>query len=79
MPCGVGPILTCPSFEALSVAFEELPIVSATPGAKTIKKNTNSTQNEAPVPGHQLAEDRAKRFEHVDLTIEATACGHEGS
>ena len=34
---------------------------------------------EAPVPGHQLAEDRAKRFEHVDLTIEATACGHEGS
>ena len=33
----------------------------------------------APVPGHQLAEDRAKRFEHVDLTIEATACGHEGS
>ena len=34
---------------------------------------------EAPVPGHHLAEDRAKRFEHVDLTIEATACGHEGS
>ena len=26
---------------------------------------------EAPVPGHHLAEDRAKRFEHVDLTIEA--------
>ena len=23
---------------------------------------------EAPVPGHHLAEDRAKRFEHVDLT-----------
>ena len=34
---------------------------------------------EAPVPGHHLAEDRAKRFEHVDLTIEANACGHEGS
>ena len=23
--------------------------------------------HEAPVPGHHLAEDRAKRFEHVDL------------
>ena len=33
---------------------------------------------EAPVPGHHLAEDRAKRFEHVDLTTEANACGHEG-
>ena len=34
---------------------------------------------EAPVPGHHLAEDRTKRFEHVDLTIEANACGHERS
>ena len=34
---------------------------------------------EAPVPGHHLAEDRAKRFEYVDLTIEANACGHEAS
>ena len=29
--------------------------------------------HEAPVPGHHLAEDRAKRFEQVDLTIEANA------
>ena len=35
--------------------------------------------HEAPIPGHHLAEDRAKRYEHVDLTIEANACGHEGS
>ncbi len=42
---------------------------------------------EASVPGHHLAEqeqeqeqeDRAKPFEHVDLTMEANACGHEGS
>ena len=33
----------------------------------------------APVPGHHLAEDRAKRFEHVGLTIEAKPCSHEGS
>ena len=35
--------------------------------------------HEAPIPGHHLAEDRAKRLEHVDLTIETNACGHEGS
>ena len=29
--------------------------------------------HEAPVPGHHLAEDRDKRFEQVDLTIEANA------
>ena len=29
--------------------------------------------HEAPIPGHHLAEDRAKRFEQVDLTIEANA------
>ena len=29
--------------------------------------------HEAPGPGHHLAEDRAKRFEQVDLTIEANA------
>ena len=29
--------------------------------------------HEAPIPGHHLAEDRAKRFEHVVLTIEANA------
>ena len=29
--------------------------------------------HEAPVPGHHLAEDRAKRFEQVNLTIEANA------
>ena len=29
--------------------------------------------HEAPIPGHHLAEDRAKRSEHVDLTIEANA------
>ena len=29
--------------------------------------------HKAPIPGHHLAEDRAKRFEHVDLTIEANA------
>ena len=34
---------------------------------------------EEPVPGHSLAEDRAKQLEHIDLTIEANACGHEGS
>ena len=33
--------------------------------------------HKAPIPGHHLAEDRARRFEHVDLTIEANACGHE--
>ena len=34
--------------------------------------------HEAPIPGHHRAEDKATRFEHVDLTIEANACGHEG-
>ena len=29
----------------------------------------------ASVPGHHLAEDRDKRFEHVDVTIEANAYG----
>ena len=29
--------------------------------------------HEAPIPGHHLAEDRAKQFEHDDLTIEANA------
>ena len=33
--------------------------------------------HEAPIIGHHLAEDRAKRFEHVDLTIEANACDHD--
>ena len=35
--------------------------------------------HEAPIPGHHLAEGRAKRFEHVDLAIEANVCGHERS
>ena len=34
---------------------------------------------EAAIPGLHLAEDRARRADHVDLTIEANVCGHEGS
>ena len=57
----------------------ELPdsVVNA-PNVNTIKTGWTDTGGEktsynykAPVPGHHLAEDRAKRFEHVDLTIEA--------
>ena len=32
----------------------------------------------ASIPGLHLAEERAKRFEHVALTIDANACDHEG-
>ena len=59
----------------IQVNWNELPdsVVNA-PNVNTFKNNY-----EAPIPGHHLAEDRAKRFEHVDLSIEANACGHKGS
>ena len=64
----------------ITKVWNELPdsVVNA-PNVNTFKNRLDRHNYEAPVPGRHLAEDRAKRFEHVDLTIEATACGHEGS
>ena len=57
------------------------------PNVKTSKNRLDSHwreedllyNHEAPIPGHHLAEYRAKQLEHIDLTIEANVCGHEGS
>ena len=68
----------------ITKVWNELPdsVVNA-PNVNTFKnrldRHWSGEDYEAPVPRHSLAEDRAKRFEHVDLTIEANACGHEGS
>ena len=43
------------------------------------KQNTISEWSKLREKHLHLAEDRDKRFEHVALTIEANACGHEGS
>ena len=72
----------------IAKVWNELPdsVVNA-PNVNTFKNRLDRHVREedflynhkAPIPGHHLAEDRAKRFEHVDLTIEANAPGHEGS
>ena len=73
----------------ITKVWNELPdSVVATPNVNTFKSRLDRHwreedflyNHEAPIPGHHLAEDRAKRFEHVDLTLRPTpACGHEGS
>ena len=72
----------------ITKVWNELPdsVVTA-PNVKTFKNRLDRHWKEedflynhgAPIPGHHLAEDRDKRVEHVVLTIEANACGHEGT
>ena len=66
----------------ITKVWNQLPnSVVTTPNVNTFKNRLDRHwreedflyNHEAPVPGHHLAEDRAKRFEQVDLTIEANA------